>query len=225
MNNPTIMDRTERSTGALLVPISSLIWHEQCEPGRLARLRHSFQHEPLRESIHISSGVNPVILDGAHRTKAAQSLGFTMIPAHIVPIAADERVQGWTHIYHADSNIIIDCQQQTGNNGPVIATVSYRGKHREIRAHTDAIADLHSAYTSLAEMFARHVYKRTLAVDEDNISLHWRLPSWGTVEAIVRNYGPLPAGVTRLADIFTAKCTACRSVNADLGLGTELALR
>lgn len=82
------------------LPLNQLVWHEECETLRLKRLTKLLEHEALRESIHVAQGAPYIILDGAHRCRAAFYLGFDSIPAHVVPMASEQSVSGWVHVYN-----------------------------------------------------------------------------------------------------------------------------
>lgn len=193
---------------AIPVPLKDLVWHEICEPSRLERLKESLRCETLRDSIHVAAGDLPIILDGAHRSRAAQALGHITIPAHMVPIPASQHVPGWTHVYQdhpAPAGLLL----LNGGTGPIIATIHHNGLQHDIRAASYTTADLHRAYWHVAHTMADARYQRTPQPPTNGTAVMWLLPTWSTVAQIAVDHGPFPAGITRLGDAFRQLCSGC----------------
>ncbi len=62
-----------------MLPVNSLVWHEVCENARLERLVAEIRVDRVREPVHVTSDACPVILDGAHRSRATDLLGEALV--------------------------------------------------------------------------------------------------------------------------------------------------
>lgn len=62
-----------------MLPVNSSVWHEVCENARLERLVAEIRVDRVREPVHVTSDACPVILDGAHRSRATDLLGEALV--------------------------------------------------------------------------------------------------------------------------------------------------
>lgn len=201
-----ISSSCERSS---YLPLNQLIWHEKCETLRLKHLTKLLEHEALRESIHVAQGSPYIILDGAHRCRAALYLGFDSIPAHIVPMTPEQSVSGWVHVYNTRKFSFVPPLVRGGNRGSVIAILHDGDLRQEVRSKSDLASDLFYAYWDLAGLLRRLDYRRLANVPTQGQFVEWVLPPWGVIAEIATNYGPLPAGITRFGSVFSKKCPRC----------------
>lgn len=191
------------------LPLNQLVWHEECETLRLKRLTKLLEHEALRESIHVAQGAPYIILDGAHRCRAAFYLGFDSIPAHVVPMAPEQSVSGWVHVYNTRKFSSMPPSVHGEDRGSTIAILHDGDLRQEVHSKSDLASDLFYAYWDLAELLGGFDYRRSADVPAQGQSVEWVLPSWGAIAKIATNYGPLPAGITRFGSVFFKKCPRC----------------
>ncbi|EFS74572.1 transcriptional regulator [Propionibacterium sp. NM47_B9-13] len=191
------------------LPLNQLVWHEECETLRLKRLTKLLEHEALRESIHVAQGAPYIILDGAHRCRAAFYLGFDSIPAHVVPMAPEQSVSGWVHVYNTRKFSSMPPLVHGEDRGSTIAILHDGDLRQEVHSKSDLASDLFYAYWDLAELLGGFDYRRSADVPAQGQSVEWVLPSWGAIAKIATNYGPLPAGITRFGSVFFKKCPRC----------------
>jgi len=85
-----------------IVPTSALVLHEECDPTRVDRLTSRLlkdgvlRNPPLVATFH---DVRYVVLDGANRTSALQTLGVSAIPVQVVDYEDPSvRLEVWQHV-------------------------------------------------------------------------------------------------------------------------------
>ena len=123
------------------LPLNQLVWHEECETLRLKRLTKLLEHEALRESIHVAQGAPYIILDGAHRCRAAFYLGFDSIPAHVVPMAPEQSVSGWVHVYNTRKFFFMPPLVHGEDRGSTIAILHDGDLRQEVHSKSDLASD------------------------------------------------------------------------------------
>lgn len=197
------------SPNSHLVDLGNLRWHEQCEPDRLQRLVEQLRHEPLRNSIHVSSSAPSIILDGAHRSQAAKTLGHRSIPAHQVPIPDDRPILGWTHVYTTGTLANHHHQPRLTGTGPTLGLLTTGERQVTLRAPGTSSADLFAGYWQIAHSLAGLEYTRSAAATSSGDSITWVIPPWQVLRTITLDHGPLPAGITNFADVFAELCPVC----------------
>lgn len=187
-----------------MLPVDSLVWHEVCENARLERLVAEIRVDRVREPVHVTSDACPVILDGAHRSRATDLLGEALVPAHVVPVPRDFLVPGWVHAFDEPPPIA-----GLGSEGIVIGFLTSRGVRRPVYSLGTSLSALFDSYWQVANSYAGRPYTRLDFVPEDRSSFEWRLPVWRVVREMTTTLGPLPAGVTRFGPLIAAQCPAC----------------
>jgi hypothetical protein len=68
----------------LLVPVSSLLPHEEIIPEFLERLAHAIEEDEVIKNPVIADANSLVVLDGNHRVEAFKKLGYGLIPVCLV---------------------------------------------------------------------------------------------------------------------------------------------
>ena len=187
------------------IEIAALKWHEACESSRLQILLKQLAAEPVRESIHVDSNTG-LILDGAHRSQVCQILGMEKIPAHFLSVQAEASVPGWTHSLAAKPTALRVGGPQAG---PIVATYRQNGNLTCIRARSSSLQDVYDEFWATAQAIEHYNPVRVEAPENAGYSIEWQLPRWGQVVEIAQTHGVLPAGVSRLGSIFTARCQQC----------------
>ncbi len=187
-----------------MIPVDSLVWHEACEDARLQALVADIRVHRVRRPVHVTSDASPVILDGAHRSRATDLLGEALVPAHVVPVPGDYRVPGWVHAFDAPPPIAA-----LGSEGDVIGYVTGAGARRPVYSLGSSLAALLDSYWMVANSCRGRPYTRLDHVPEGRPSFEWRLPSWRVIQQMTTTLGPLPAGVTRFGPLIATECPAC----------------
>lgn len=187
------------------IEIAALKRHEACESSRLQILLKQLAVESIRESIHVDSNTG-FILDGAHRSQVCQTLGMQKIPVHFLSIQADASVPGWTHSLEAKPTALQVGGPQTG---PIIAKYRQNGNLTYIRARSSSLQDVYDEFWATAQAIDHYYPVRVEAPKNAEYSIEWQLPRWGQIVEIAQTHGVLPAGVSRMGSIFTARCQKC----------------
>lgn len=202
-------DQTCRSAD---LPIAHLRWHEATQPDRLAALTRRLIREPQREPIHVTpteSGY--LIVDGAHRARALGMLNRHSVRAHVLKIAPEEAVPGWTHLvsHEAGQRLLAQAQEFPETPGRPVAQVSDPHGTVVLWAAGTGQQALANAFHRVADTYQCEPYLRhspNEALPAGRTALTWVLPAWGELCALVSRHGPVPAGLTRLGGLIATGC-------------------
>ncbi|TWP35963.1 ParB N-terminal domain-containing protein [Leekyejoonella antrihumi] len=184
------------------VDIRLVDWHEQVQPLRLAAVMESVLEIGVREPVQVARrGDRFMVLDGAHRARAAQALGQRTLQCRLIDLPDDAPVDGWIHRLPGQLPLDAVALREDGA-GRVVALVSDGGGTRDLRAPLANDGSYFAALHTLSRLYRNTPYERVEAGDPATsvgTEIGWVMPTWGTICELVEDYGLLPAGVTRLS--------------------------
>jgi len=190
------------------IDIRQIDWHEQVQPLRLAAVMESVLEVGVRNPVQLTRrGDRFMVLDGAHRARAAQALGHRTLRCRVVELADEAPVDGWTHRLPGD--LSLDTPDGAGQTSPrtdgagrLVARIGDRHGVRELRAPLANDGSYFEALHTLSRCYRHLPYERVETFDPAvavGTEIAWVMPTWGTICELVEDYGLLPAGVTRLS--------------------------
>lgn len=190
-----------------VIATDQLIWHEMTDAAKLRRIVDvdgcGEVFKPIQVMAH---GDDFVILNGAHRARAAQLNGRHSIAATVHRVPGHVRVPGWTHVvsraiaqhllrefayrrWGAQASLIIDGQ-----------------RHELGLPHVDDFT-AHRIFHDVARIAYRegqHTVRATTPVDSSAALLTWHPPRLERLLRSVAEFGPMPATFTRFAPVLAA---------------------
>ncbi len=114
-----------------IVPAPAVYLHEDCDPGRVARLSTRLQEDGVLRNPPVVAPLpegNYVVLDGANRTSALRALGASAIPVHIVNYEDPAiRVEFWHHLLLDVSDLPVRLRERGLSLQPGTAADAARG--------------------------------------------------------------------------------------------------
>lgn len=93
-----------------LIDTNRLLPHEEVEPARIAKLSKEIKRKGITKPILVEAE-NLVILDGHHRYRVAQALGYTEIPALLVDYDDVEFSLWRDDVYCTKQDVIRNAQE------------------------------------------------------------------------------------------------------------------
>lgn len=201
---PSSGRREETATEA--IDLRLLDWHEQVQPLRLASVMESVMEIGVHTPVRVTPrGGRFMILDGAHRARAAQALGHRELPCRVVPLPDRAAVDGWVH--QVPGVVAPGERLSRSGAGRVVAILHAPDERYALRATHEGDGAYVEAMHALSRSYRHTSYERLTEISDgteapvewrEGTQVQWCMPDWGTICDLVEDYGLLPAGVTRL---------------------------
>jgi hypothetical protein len=191
-----------------LVELERLILHEAHDEDRLARLRGRIEAEgEQRNPVIISSqGECCLVLDGAHRVRALEELGYPLILAQFVE--PPESAESWGHLLDGvglpELRTIeeIEASEEEPADAPLAEVETPRGR-LFLRARKEGLLAQVRALWGLQSLYPEGEVVRRVEPDgrerlaEGEALIRYRPFTPAELAEIVRSGAVLPAGITR----------------------------
>ena len=191
-----------------LVELERLILHEAHDEDRLVRLRGRIAAEgEQRNPVIVSSqGECCLVLDGAHRVRALEELGYPLIVAQFVE--PPERAESWGHLLEgvglAELRGVEGIEASEKRPGDdLLAEVETAGGKIFLRARKEGLLAQVRALWGLQSLYPEGVVVRRVEPDgpkhlaEGEALIRYRPFTPAELVGIVRSGAVLPAGITR----------------------------
>lgn len=190
-----------------LVELGSLILHESHDEDRLARLRGRIEAEgEQRNPVIVSShGDCCLVLDGAHRVRALEELGYRFILTQFAE--PPERAESWGHLLtgvglpELRGVEELDASEEPGDT--LLAEVQTAGGTIFLRARKEGLLAQVRALWGLQSLYPEGVVVRRVEPDgpkhlaEGEVLIRYRPFTPAELVEIVHSGAVLPAGITR----------------------------
>ena len=191
-----------------LVELGQLILHEAHDEDRLVRLRERIEAEgEQRNPVIVSSqGECCLVLDGAHRVRALEELGYPLILAQFVE--PPERAESWGHLLKGvgfpELRGVegIEASEERLGDAPLAEVETSRGMIF-LSARKEGLLAQVRALWGLQSLYPEGVVVRRVEPDgkerpaEGEALIRYRPFTAAELVEIVRSGSVLPAGITR----------------------------
>jgi hypothetical protein len=191
-----------------LVDLERLILHEAHDTDRLASLRARIEGEgEQRNPVIVSSqGDCCLVLDGAHRVRALEDLGYRLVLAQFVE--PPERTESWAHLLQGvgldELRGVEGIEVSERPGGAALAEVEVAGgKRLFLRSREDGLLAEVRALWALQSLYPEGVMVRRVEANGrlepagGEAIVRYRPFAPGELVEIVRSGAVLPAGITR----------------------------
>jgi L-serine kinase (ATP) / ParB family transcriptional regulator, heme-responsive regulator len=191
-----------------LLELGRLILHEAHDEDRLASLRGRIEAEgEQRNPVIVSSqGDCCLVLDGAHRVRALEELGCSLVLAQCVE--PPERAESWAHLLDGvglpELRGIEEIEVSELPEGTPLADVEPVGGRRVfLRSRQEGLLAEVRALWALQSLYPEGVVVRRVAANgrlrlaEGEVMIRYRPFAPKELVEIVRSGAVLPAGITR----------------------------
>jgi hypothetical protein len=191
-----------------LVELGQLILHEAHDEDRLVRLRERIEIEgEQRNPVIVSSqGECCLVLDGAHRVRALEELGYPLILAQFAE--PPERAESWGHLLKGVSlpelRAVegIEASEERPGDAPLAEVETSQGTIF-LSARKEGLLAQVQALWGLQSLYPEGVVVRRVELDgkerpaEGEAFIRYRPFTAAELVEIVRSGSVLPAGITR----------------------------
>lgn len=182
-----------------------LVWHEELEHPRLRALVELVRaNHSLPPIAVVPAGESFLIIDGAHRARAAAVNGRT-VRARVHELDPSIQVPGWSHALSPANSRRLTRRAERPRPGSCAAALDFDAGRLNLEHHDGSPAAVHRALHAVADTAYHHGHLRLepgVLLPPGCGVLTWSGLPLATIIEVAATIGPLPAGVTRFASLI-----------------------
>ncbi|MGG1343635.1 ParB N-terminal domain-containing protein [Bacillus toyonensis] len=194
-----------------LIPISSILLHEEHETIRLQRIQEKIIADDFITNPILTTAISPnqyLVLDGAHRAESLRKLNFQYIPVQVFD-TNEFQINMWCHLIKDNHGILnsllenpayIVTHKPSKTNLPFVAKIRTLEKVYYVFCNT---SDFHKTWKDFVSYYNSGDVIRipdfdSITLNHNDILIEFPGIALKQIESIVNTGQVLPSGVTRI---------------------------